>query len=142
MSIAPRQRLNARQKETLDKLFAAGREVLEELGHTDLSIRAVAQRAGVSTATAYTYIASKDHLFAELFAEMLREDPGPELTRRSRVRLLGKAVPGRAQGRRQLLRRGRQLRRELLDLRNRLGVSGLLGHIAFTAAGSRFLSCC
>ncbi len=85
MSTAPRQRLNARQKETLDKLFVAGKEVLEELGHTDLSIRLVAQRAGVSTATAYTYIASKDHLFAELFAELLREDPGPVLTERSKV---------------------------------------------------------
>jgi AcrR family transcriptional regulator len=52
----------------------------------------VASRAGVSTATAYTYIASKDHLFAELFAQMLRDDPGPRLTGRRRARRLEQAM--------------------------------------------------
>jgi AcrR family transcriptional regulator len=64
---APRQGLNPRQAETVEKLMAAGLEELRALGHEVLTIRTVAQRAGVSPATAYTYLASKNHLFAELF---------------------------------------------------------------------------
>ena len=63
----PRQGLNQRQAETVDKLLAAGLEELRSVGHDGLTIRTVAQRAGVSPATAYTYLASKNHLFAELF---------------------------------------------------------------------------
>ena len=37
----------------------------------------VAARAGVSPATAYTYFASKDHLFAELFWRLVEADEGP-----------------------------------------------------------------
>jgi AcrR family transcriptional regulator len=76
----PRQSLNARQAETLERLFAAASEVLAEVGHHDLTIRMVAARAGVSAATAYIYLASKDHLFAELFCRLLATDPGPAPT--------------------------------------------------------------
>jgi len=64
---APRRGLNQRQAETVDKLLASGLEELRAVGHEALTIRTVAQRAGVSPATAYTYLASKNHLFAELF---------------------------------------------------------------------------
>jgi AcrR family transcriptional regulator len=67
VSTAPRQGLNARQTETVDRLLAAGAEELRAVGHEALTVRSVAQRAGVSAATAYTYLASKNHLFAELF---------------------------------------------------------------------------
>jgi AcrR family transcriptional regulator len=80
---APRQGLNARQAETVERLFAAGLAVLDEVGHEQLTIRMVASEAGVSPATAYTYLASKDHLFAELFWRLLASDPGPELTGRT-----------------------------------------------------------
>lgn len=63
----PRQGLNPRQVETVEKLLVAGLEELRAVGHDALTVRTVAQRAGVSTATAYTYLASKNHLFAELF---------------------------------------------------------------------------
>ena len=63
----PRQGLNPRQAETVERLLAAGLEELRAVGHDALTIRTVAQRAGVSPATAYTYLASKNHLFAELF---------------------------------------------------------------------------
>jgi AcrR family transcriptional regulator len=56
-----------RQAETVEKLMAAGLEELREVGHEALTIRSVAHRANVSPATAYTYLASKNHLFAELF---------------------------------------------------------------------------
>jgi AcrR family transcriptional regulator len=75
-----RQGLNARQAETVEKLLVAGEAELDEVGPDALTIRTVAQRAGVSPATAYTYLASKHHLFAELFWRRLVTDPGPEPT--------------------------------------------------------------
>jgi AcrR family transcriptional regulator len=74
VSTATRQGLNARQAETAERLFAAGAEELRSVGHEALTIRTVAHRAGVSPATAYTYLASKNHLYAELFWRYLAED--------------------------------------------------------------------
>jgi len=74
VSVSPRRGLNARQAETAERLLAAGHEELRAVGHEALTIRTVAQRAGVSPATAYTYLASKNHLFAELFWRYLTED--------------------------------------------------------------------
>jgi AcrR family transcriptional regulator len=71
---ARRQGLNLRQAETVERLLAAGLEELREVGHEALTIRSVAQRANVSPATAYTYLASKNHLFAELFWRHLTSD--------------------------------------------------------------------
>ncbi|MDL4815108.1 TetR/AcrR family transcriptional regulator [Actinomadura opuntiae] len=75
-SPALRQGLNARQAETVENLMAAGLAELRAVGHEALTIRTVAQRAGVSPATAYTYLSSKNHLFAELFWRHLNEDGG------------------------------------------------------------------
>lgn len=83
VSTLPRRSLNPRQAETLERIFLAASEELEAVGHEALTIRMVASRAQVSSATAYTYIASKDHLFAELFWRLLAADPGPKLTGRS-----------------------------------------------------------
>ena len=53
-------------------------------------MRTVRHRAGVSTATAYTYFASKNHLFAELFWRLLAEDdaadPGATAARAAAAR--------------------------------------------------------
>lgn len=92
LSTLPRQTLNPRQAETVERLFAAAVEELAEVGHEALTIRRVAQRAGVSPATAYTYVASKDHLYAELFARLLAADPGPRLTGRSPTTRLQQTV--------------------------------------------------
>ncbi|MDR7086328.1 AcrR family transcriptional regulator [Aeromicrobium panaciterrae] len=73
-SESPRRRLNARQRSTVERLLAAGQEELREVGHEALTIRTVAVRAGVSPATAYTYLASKHHLFAELFLRHIAQD--------------------------------------------------------------------
>ena len=70
--------LNPRQAETVEKLLLAGEAELEEVGPEALTIRTVAQRAGVSPATAYTYLASKNHLFAELFWRTIVTEHGPE----------------------------------------------------------------
>ncbi len=85
MSTTPRQGLNARQAETVERLLAAGDEELRAVGHDGLTIRTVASRAGVSPATAYTYFASRNHLFAELFLRRLVTDPGPGPTGDSAV---------------------------------------------------------
>ena len=69
-----RQGLRSRQTETLSKLLDAGQEELRAVGHEALTVRTVAARAGVSPATAYTYLASKNHLFAELFLGYLGQD--------------------------------------------------------------------
>ena len=69
-----RQTLNARQAETVERLLAAGDEELRSVGVEALTIRSVATRAGVSSATAYTYFASRNHLFAELFWRLLVAD--------------------------------------------------------------------
>ena len=74
-----RQGLNARQHETVEKLLMAGLVELREVGHEALTIRTVAQRAGVSPATAYTYLASKSHLFAELFSRHIAVDDDEEV---------------------------------------------------------------
>jgi AcrR family transcriptional regulator len=77
--------LNPRQAETVEKLLLAGEAELEEVGPEALTIRTVAQRAGVSPATAYTYLASKNHLFAELFWRTIVTDTGPAPTGKSAV---------------------------------------------------------
>jgi AcrR family transcriptional regulator len=74
VSALPRQGLNARQAETVERLLTAGLAELRAVGHEALTVRTVAHRAGVSPATAYTYLASKNHLFAELFWRFLAED--------------------------------------------------------------------
>ncbi|NYG58451.1 AcrR family transcriptional regulator [Nocardioides daedukensis] len=72
-SLPARRALNTRQQGTFEKLLVAGRVELDEVGHEALTIRHVAQRAHVSPATAYTYLASKSHLFVELYWRALQE---------------------------------------------------------------------
>jgi AcrR family transcriptional regulator len=80
LSSPPRRTLNVRQAETAGKLLDAASDLLDEVGHQQMTVRMVASRAGVSPATAYTYFASKDHLFAELFWRLLVSSPGPGIT--------------------------------------------------------------
>jgi AcrR family transcriptional regulator len=73
-----RRELGPRQAETVERLLAAGAEELRAVGAEALTVRTVAGRAGVSAATAYTYFASKNHLFAELFWRALVSDTQPD----------------------------------------------------------------
>lgn len=82
---------STRQAETVERIFDAGLEEVREVGHEALTIRSVAARAGVSPATAYTYLASKNHLFAELFWRHLAQAPVVEETG-SRVERVQAAV--------------------------------------------------
>ncbi|GAA4672178.1 TetR/AcrR family transcriptional regulator [Nocardioides nanhaiensis] len=84
----PRRHATPRQAETVERLLAAGAEELRRSGHQALTMRMVARRAEVSSATAYTYLASKNHLFAELFwAALTASDDGDPVgaTRTERV---------------------------------------------------------
>jgi AcrR family transcriptional regulator len=66
---------NRRQEETFRKVLAAGVEVLREKSYADLTVRAVAARAKVAPATAYTYFSSKNHLIAEVYLDLVRQVP-------------------------------------------------------------------
>ncbi|QIG42918.1 TetR/AcrR family transcriptional regulator [Nocardioides anomalus] len=71
------------QAATLDRLLRAADEELQDAGVEALTIRGVANRAGTSTATAYNYLSSRNHLFAELFhREVLLAHP-PEIAGRT-----------------------------------------------------------
>jgi AcrR family transcriptional regulator len=66
---------NRRQEETFRKVLIAGMEMLRESSYADLTVRAVAARAKVAPATAYTYFSSKNHLIAEVYLDLMRQVP-------------------------------------------------------------------
>lgn len=66
---------NRRQEETFRKVLTAGIEMLREASYADLTVRAVAARAKVAPATAYTYFSSKNHLIAEVYLDLVRQVP-------------------------------------------------------------------
>lgn len=78
VAVAP-QRTGAtrrpRQEETVRKLVSAALETLRESSYADLTVRAVAARAHVAPATAYTYFSSKNHLVAEVYLDLVRQVP-------------------------------------------------------------------
>ena len=85
---ATRRRLTEQQAETVARLADAAVDVLREDGYDGLTVRAVAGRAGVAPATAYTYFSSKSHLVAEVFWRRLGDGvpaPDPEASRDERV---------------------------------------------------------
>ena len=66
---------NRRQEETFRKVLTAGMAMLRESSYADLTVRAVAARAKVAPATAYTYFSSKNPLVAEVYLDMVRQVP-------------------------------------------------------------------
>jgi len=66
---------NRRQEETFRKVVRAGMEMLRESSYADLTVRAVAARAKVAPATAYTYFSSKNHLIAEVYLDLVSQVP-------------------------------------------------------------------
>ena len=49
--------------------------MLRESSYADLTVRAVAARAKVAPATAYTYFSSKNHLIAEVYLDLMQQVP-------------------------------------------------------------------
>jgi AcrR family transcriptional regulator len=64
-----------RQEETFRKLLDAALETLRTSSYEGLTVRAVAARARVAPATAYTYFSSKNHLVAEVYLDLMRKVP-------------------------------------------------------------------
>lgn len=73
-----RRRLTPKQADTVDRLCESAVQVLRQEDFAGLTVRAVASRAGVGPATAYTYFSSKEHLVAEVFWRRLSQSPRPE----------------------------------------------------------------
>ncbi|AYE95948.1 TetR family transcriptional regulator [Mycobacterium paragordonae] len=73
-AVTPR-RSDRRPGQTIRKVLDAGLEELRESSYANLTMRAVAQRAGVSPASAYTYFSSKSALVAAVYLRLLRELP-------------------------------------------------------------------
>ncbi|MCW2654134.1 MAG: kstR 1 [Mycobacterium sp.] len=69
------RRRNRRQEETIRKVLDAAVEMLRETSYSDLTMRAVAARAGVAPATAYTYFSSKNALIAEVYLRLVCNVP-------------------------------------------------------------------
>jgi AcrR family transcriptional regulator len=61
--------LTATQNERRARVRAAARELATEGGYDAVTIREVADRAGVARATVYRYFSSKDHLLAEAIVQ-------------------------------------------------------------------------
>jgi TetR/AcrR family transcriptional regulator, cholesterol catabolism regulator len=71
---APR-RSDRRPEQTVRKVLDAGLAELRESTYATLTMRAVAGRAGVSPASAYTYFPSKSSLVAAVYLRFLRDLP-------------------------------------------------------------------
>jgi AcrR family transcriptional regulator len=77
-----RRHLSERQADTVQRLTDAAVDEIRTHGYEGLTVRNVARRAGVASATAYTYFASKDHLVAEVFWRRLQTLPDVRVDRR------------------------------------------------------------
>jgi AcrR family transcriptional regulator len=74
-------RLSARQAARRQRLLDSALALLEERDYERISVREVAEAAGVALATLYHYFPSKDHLFAEALVQWA-STLGPDVTRR------------------------------------------------------------
>lgn len=73
--LGARRQLLSRNQDTVDRLLDAAVEAVAKVGFEALTVRVVARAAGVSTATAYTYFASKEHLLAAEFWRRIQAVP-------------------------------------------------------------------
>ncbi len=69
------RRSDRRPGQTIRKVLDAGLEELRETSYANLTMRAVASRAGVSPASAYTYFPSKSALVAAVYLRLLQALP-------------------------------------------------------------------
>ncbi|OBJ05640.1 TetR family transcriptional regulator [Mycobacterium alsense] len=83
----PARRSDRRPAQTIRKVLDAALEELRASSYANLTMRAVATRAGVSPASAYTYFPSKSALVAAVYLRVLRDLPvhgdaadGPDAT--------------------------------------------------------------
>ena len=60
---------------TRDRLLDGALDELRRSGVEGLTVRGAARRAGLAPTTAYTYVSSKEHLVAEVFARLVSAIP-------------------------------------------------------------------
>jgi len=81
--------MTPRQAEILDRLVEAAAAEARDHGYEGMTVRGAARRAGVAAATAYTLVASKDHLLAEVmwrkWLDLPAADIPPDASRAERV---------------------------------------------------------
>lgn len=73
----PRRALAGRPTDTVGSLLEAAVAEVADSGFDGLTVRAVARRAGLSPATAYSYFRSKEHLLTEVYWQRLAAAPEP-----------------------------------------------------------------
>lgn len=90
-----RRIVDGRRADTVQRLLTAATDEVRAVPYNDLTVRSVAKRADVSTATAYTYFSSKEHLVSAILWQRLQDLPAPpDRTRRSPSAALADAVRG------------------------------------------------
>jgi AcrR family transcriptional regulator len=82
----------------MDVLLDAAVAELADSGYGELTIRKVARRAGVSSATAYNYFSSKEHLFAAVQLRMVQTLPRSPADGRPVEQRLSRLVQALADG--------------------------------------------
>ena len=84
-SLTARRELSGRTGDKVGRLVDAALVEIRLHGYEGLTVRNVAARAEVATATAYNYFASKDHLVAEVYWRRLDALPPTRFDRRRSV---------------------------------------------------------
>jgi AcrR family transcriptional regulator len=77
---AARRQLIGRRPEMVTKLLDAAIAEVAVTGFDRMTVRLIAARAGVSTASAYSYFGSKEHVLTEVFWRRLTVLPVPVLS--------------------------------------------------------------
>lgn len=86
---APTRSQKARRQATEARLLAAGLEELQESPRSELTIRSVATRAGVSPANAYKYFSSKNALVAAIYLDLLQDvSPHTDVSKTTKQRVV------------------------------------------------------
>ena len=73
--------MTPRQLERRERVLAAVHELIEEGHVTDVQVRDIADRAGVSLAAIYAYFSSKEHLLAEALLDWAQRYTSPRRPR-------------------------------------------------------------
>jgi AcrR family transcriptional regulator len=74
--------LSRTQAATRQKLLDAARDLATAEGYDGVTVRKVAERAGVSAPTAYQYFTSKDHLLVDVLVDLVGDTTGSLAQRR------------------------------------------------------------
>lgn len=73
MAYRKTKKVEEKLKSRRAKILEVGKEVLAEEGYKNVSIKAIAEKAGIATGTFYLYFANKDKLVETIAEEMYRK---------------------------------------------------------------------